>query len=368
MKWMRETIPASCPLAALLWFTVAGGPAAAQEVVALDDSNACGDCIRIDPHLSVGAPDDPLPWVVPELVVLGDSTVRLIDRGQAFDHVAVFDAEGRFDSLVSRRGDGPGELRTPRHFSLLAGDSLLVFDGGRNERAHLFTSAGEYVRRFPLPWPDLSAVDRLSDGSFLLAIPSHEHPLHRVSAEGEIECSFGGRPPYPEPRVRGLVNQRTLAVDAADRVWAAAPYRYEVEVWRPCGNAPEAVLRREVEWFPARGGEVYVEERLSRDAPPGPAIHALRVDPEGRLWVFAWVTPEDWDPEARGTRGRHSEWRDTVIEVLDPEEGRVLATGRSSHALVAAPGGAVYSLELDDSDLLMPRLWSVSLASGSGRR
>ncbi|HEX6308302.1 MAG TPA: hypothetical protein VFZ69_08960 [Longimicrobiales bacterium] len=82
-------------------------------------------------------------------------------------------------------------------------------------------------------------------------------------------------------------------------------------------------------------------------ASPDPFIAALHEDAERRLWLFWRVARRGTGPALiDASRGVQIEDRrrlfDTVVEVLDPDEGRVLARGRvAAHVLNLLPDGRV---------------------------
>ena len=71
---------------------------------------------------------------------------RLAVVNSQLQRVVLFDAEGRFQRTIGRKGDGPGEFRDPRWVYPHSGDSILVIDG--QHYTSVFDGEGRYARRF----------------------------------------------------------------------------------------------------------------------------------------------------------------------------------------------------------------------------
>ena len=124
---------------------------------------------------------------------------------------------------------------------------------------------------------------------------------------------------------------RQIAAAPEGRVWAAYWNRYEIELWDTAGHRLRR-LARDAEWYePYRSDEFMATNRrhLLRERERGdprapglplpPFMAALQQDDRGRLWVLVWVPPLSGGPEG----GRH-----TMVEILDPGAGRLVASAR----------------------------------------
>jgi hypothetical protein len=117
-------------------------------------------------------------------------------------------------------------------------------------------------------------------------------------------------------------------------IWVADTDRYFLRSYGPDG-APQDSLDRMLEWPAATRG-------LSRgwaDRSPAPGINALRLDDDGRLWVYVDRPRPDWQNAWRGISlptegvaevrvsslpGGHVLWR-TTVEIIDPVRRRLIA-------------------------------------------
>lgn len=77
-----------------------------------------------------------------------DQRIYALDLGQRM--LVRFGSDGRFDRVVARGGEGPGELGSGRlHLLSGPGDSVLVVDRA-NARLHLYDSSGMLARDIPI--------------------------------------------------------------------------------------------------------------------------------------------------------------------------------------------------------------------------
>lgn len=363
----------------ILWGIVCTSPAEAQEPLQVDTLTPMGSCVACAALVfegTLGNPEIPLPFVQPMIDVASDGSFRLVDlRPGLQEGVAVLSASGELRARIGRVGDGPGELSDAMIGAFVdQGDSVIVLDFHRQlgQRIHLFDPSGEFVRSFR-PEGTIARqrpVRRLSDGRFVMNYGERTEdgsivpPLHVYSPEGERVCSFGTyggeatvAPPEPgleaadaqqERDRQGWARDRyVLAIDSRDRVWTSPASRYELQLWEPCGERPLRILHRAGGWLEPTDLDEYLRlPRLSR--PPRPL--ALTIDEQGRLWVFVsgWSVDSD------------SGWF-TRIDVLDPTDATIVATGELDARVFDTSGKILYSLEEHELGFVFLRIWSVHL-------
>jgi hypothetical protein len=128
-------------------------------------------------------------------------------------------------------------------------------------------------------------------------------------------------------------------------VWEYRLYRVDAQ------GALTDTLVRDAPWFP-KGGE-YVEGMPTEIRPP-PAVRALaRVPGSDDIVVQLLVPDEAWVPGI--PLAPSLDWGrrvfDSVFEVISPEEGRVLATGRHEDWLGMVCGSASFHAIVENQDL-----------------
>ena len=163
-----------------------------------------------------------------------------------------------------------------------------------------------------------------SDGSYVVSSDIRTrgragHWLHTITEDGKLDRSFGERG----------IDLLTRSGDAS--FWAANFDSYRIEKWSKEGTLASVVERR-AHGFPLPDTTIQrpkVGDRV-------PRIAGIREDAEGRLWVRIFIRTRQ-EVEVRDREGRPIKlWgmdpdpkaTATVIEVLDPKSGEVIATKR----------------------------------------
>lgn len=170
-------------------------------------------------------------------------------------------------------------------------------------------------------------------------------PLFRLLPTGEREAL--SEVPGPLSRHQARLLMRVLAPAAAGGFWAGHLDRYRLERFDESGQIVTA-LERSPPWFPSGDGSVPMVEP---DSPPKATLMALVEDRRFRLWVFTAVPDRRFRRAVREADGPRSPdraaWRiadddlyfDTVVDVIDPAAGRLLASARIDQAVAFALSG-----------------------------
>lgn len=288
--------------------------------------------------------------------------------------VAVFDAAGAFVRELRAQGRGPGEFDGLHSVGFGPGDSLWAVE---MFRAHLFTPppALEFVRTITFAQP---TSGRVSPHGFLSrAIYTSNDGMLAPSLrdwDGTVRARFG-----PSGKVDDIdAEMGQLALIDASRAWKADGKSYALTLL----NAAGAVLHRHertVDWFPPN---VPISGAFNAVRPPA-RIADLSVGADGRIWVLIRRAHPDWKPTApaggppvapispRGLPSASSSNAlfEVVLEVIDPDSGRLLA----SHVLPGSYRGFVDGQHItevldDDDGHITLRIWQMDLVEGSPRR
>ena len=261
-----------------------------------------------------------------------------------------FDAAGRFEAVIGRIGEGPGEFRTPVAWGEIGGESLLVSDRTL-QRASVIGPVGSVARTFPLP----NGAENLaiaSDGDLVVNVPyggggSGWAPLARVDAEGRVGANFGGDSAGCG-RLCGILGLRLLAADGDAGVWTSRTVKdYVLDRYDREGRAT-GHLRIEAEWFPRMD---------SFPPPPGDRfpfslVNGVALDSAGRLWIVGSTADPEWEtalgpprPGEGGTAYRPVadmvRYRDGILDIRDTTSGALIAHHRfpdSPVLLLIEPG------------------------------
>ncbi|HEX6068991.1 MAG TPA: 6-bladed beta-propeller [Longimicrobiaceae bacterium] len=251
------------------------------------------------------------------------------------DAVLVFDSAGRFLRNAGRSGAGPGEFASVQAIRRGRGDTTVVMDSGNGRLAYLDAEL-RTVRTANLPvlggWFGV-----LGDGRVVVMTGfgmRRSEPLDRLRLLSPtlepIRSFMQVGPSRPESDVADL--RRRMAVSPDGIIALGHNNRYVVEIWDASGTHLRT-LSRDPDWFappsPGRPGGGAAE--------PAPRLETPRFDGRGRLWTLSHVADANWRDALAPTKdvygrevvtvrtGRQSDHLDTIVEVLDPKTGRLLA-------------------------------------------
>lgn len=302
---------------------------------------------------------------------LDETRILFVSAHQA-DGFFVVSADGTTWEKIGRAGDGPGEYRYIRWVVPL-GSHVHVFDAAG--RRTVLDASFRAVYTNPLVMQLAGGAAVLSDSTYVVngSIPTSArvgYALHHFDTAGNVISSFDEPPEgYGVPGSENLY-YRTLVAGANGVLYSAHRSQYRIDSWNVSTGRLERSYVRDAEWFAPHSSPV------SNDPgrPAGPTIVDMERDAEGRLWLLIRVASERWaDGFVATGAGAHPElggfvlddWNvafDTVVEVIDPATGCVLASQAVDDlmAYFVGPGWAVSSRE-DTRGNPVKQLWRLRL-------
>ena len=277
----------------------------------------------------------------------------------------VYDSEGGFRGTFGRGGDGPGEYVMPGRIRLGPDGSLVILDL-RNRRITRVSGEMELLETVGvrslqgLDFVTLDAGSRYAVSGFGQVDGRLNATTELIGGDGERIAGLGDMPVEA-----WIVNffRSPVAVDGQGRVWSARAGEYAFEGWEPDG-AEEAVVRLagEADWFdpgPPQPG-------VPVTAPIPSVVMSLRFD-EGLMWVGTWVADTNWADNA-GIESSALDLDgllDTILEVIDPDTGRIVARARRDEALRGTGDDALLFGVREEGGIPRAVLYETSLA-GTG--
>lgn len=202
------------------------------------------------------------------------------------------------------------------------------------------------------------AHDRLLLGGQWLRPSSAGYAAHVVHRSGEIRSIVPTELSLDlDYDVSGYRNL-TLCDDGL--LWTIPLNSYLLHSYRLDGERVHE-LRRVVDWFEPGG-----QPRRSSESPPEPLIGFIHCSPEGHLWVLSWIPAEGWDEldlsAYESHVARNHDIYDSVLEVIDPDTGVVVARTRFDEFIRSPPtAGELQVLEQDALGDIRIRVLYVSL-------
>ena len=316
---------------------IAGEPSCAACEIVVEEVVTLGSVH--DPG-SIGSRDTRRSCIVGQLASGGYVSSGIAGGGEIF----VYDAGGAFAGTVGRRGEGPGELGARLSLIVGPGDTLFVMDRSLN-RMTVLDPTGDYARSFRLP-PYFFGGALLRDGGFILhTLVSDGGPqdrlLRRYDAAGR-EIMAHERPSRTMVRERiGEMDRRIVRPSRRGDYWSARYWTYELHHWAAPGEL-DLVISRDAEWFSPGDPETVADVMAWYEEEPPPNILSNLWEAEdGLLWTYSLVADPRWKPESEDPSDDLA-WElrtwDTVVEVLDPAAGTVLASVRRDESLLPVCG------------------------------
>lgn len=347
---------------------VSGGPVGGQSVIHVPSQPSCPECeIRLEQVVVLGDREGPGTVDHETPVVKRDSRGRYYMSYPGGASVKVFGPDGSYLTTIGRRGKGPGEFEGIIAVRPSVGDSIHVFDINLM-RLSVFGPDYSFVRSDIMDIRPSFEVLELPRRRWLVNAVHRSPeriglPLHVLDARGHVLSSFGSETGASRPD-RGLEVRRRTAVTGDGSVWAAKTHEYVVELWTLDGTRV-AELRRQAAWFPRQD-----DGRAYADRPPRPILSQVQQDPSGLLWVTVFIADPNWRDaiELGGSHGfqiaDRDGYRDTVIDVIDPEAGTLMASRRIPQVLRQFVDAGLVGQTVYEDDLT-PRfvVWRLSLVT-----
>jgi hypothetical protein len=240
--------------------------------------------------------------------------------------VNLYSAAGEHLGTLGGRGDGPGEFQNVMYLTAL-GDSLFVYDNVHG-RETVYSFEGAFHRSHPIERTLWRALP-LGDGYTIVNAVSPDGPPLRLMFEGEPAIAIPDSTPPPDTSNRALL-RRALAAGSGGTFWSASQTRYRLDQRDLSGNLVTR-LDRDAEWFSPHeqvGG-------IRPDKRPEPLLWDLHFSPDGHLWVLLHVADDRWAEQFDAERpadmsfnGNFHGYLDSIVEVIDVQEGRFVGSRR----------------------------------------
>lgn len=290
---------------------------------------SCPRCkIELDSVATLATPDS--VDVGASYVVAVDSRGRFHWLAQDGSRVALFDRSGHFLRAYGRRGRGPGEFSTAAELVVGPADSVFVLDRDLRQ-VTIFNADLSYAGRVPLDGFGLTFA-LLSSGDFVVNAIANSRstfglPLQVVPRRAGAPHWFGSRPSDIGPS-RTESSQRAIAAGHRGAIWSIVPLTYQIEEWTSGGSKTRSFQRL---------AEPFNNTRRSQSSQqPKAWVASVNQDKTGSLWTVMTIVTR---PPTTARSGRRATERsefgmpdltpyDSVIEVIDPATGRLVAAKR----------------------------------------
>jgi hypothetical protein len=272
-----------------------------------------------------------------------DQAGRFLVRASTNRQVATFDSAGALLKVL----DIP-DIETSRSLTLLAspqgGAVTVTWPSGQSFTIGKDLELAPRTSRIPY----MPSFFR-KDGTMIVAqqIQTPEligYPLHLLASDGRVVRSFGVDTAEYRPDLRLLLDRVAAPAAGGNDVWASPLGRYTLERWNPVSGTRLARVPVRSSWFVESAN--FPRDGQTR---PRPIIESIW-ETEGLVWVLIRDADSAWQPSTEAERvwsfELYNSIYDSVIEVVDPASGAVLASKRTNSVLFGrAPQPWVASVE-----------------------
>jgi hypothetical protein len=347
-------------------------PARGQRQLRIRGGPQCAACRIVLEHKASLVPPSGLPAFVAPGVVIRD------DRGSFYaidvrtQNVYAFDSSGVSARLV--RLGMTLQVGPPRALAVTSRETLHVI-GSADQ---VIGRSGALARSRPLPArASVHQALGFPDGRLLLLakIGTPElfgYPFHVIAPDGTLLRSLGSDD-------NAAVDDNpfwfggNLAPAGSDQFWANDLNRYRLALWSLHGGKALTIVERDVEWF--RPWATW-NSRIDV-APPVPRLLSAWQDSIGRVWTLTSVASRKWRPIAgrsldseapAPTVREFEEANETILEVIDPRRGVLIASQRVSQALLRFVGDdLVVGLHANEANVVSLEVLTVRLNNPTRR-
>lgn len=318
----------------------------------MDGEPACTECV-IERYLVATIHDQDYPpgAITDHVAVHPTSSGRFfVTSGAGYNQLFLTDEEGSIVRQIGVIGQGPGEFMDPR-FVLETPSAFAVFDRRQGRVTKLDKGTLDVLRTIRMPIVATAANPVMfDDGAFVVSEPSSASgPLHVVGPDGELLRSFGSLH-------EGMFPQ-TLARAGDAGFWATYARGYRLERWSKEGQLLQ-VLKRAPEWWVANSDELEPGDQYT-------FVGQIHEDEAGLLWVHVHVLTKT---EERSGLFENPATKASIIEVIDPRRGEVVASSRfQGVAQLSLQSDEFFQIVVEETPvgLKLLRIWGNRLNRGS---
>jgi hypothetical protein len=340
---------------------------AGQTIEISGEATTCSDCLELIHSLTLGEQDGPGFLEMTDLVAIdgkGQIWVGLLEN------LKVFSPEGTFIKEIGRRGEGPGEFRGNTRVVADRDVNIHVFDRN-NSRHTLFSPDGEILSEWPILGKVPNAVF-LEDGRIAANMVSTNRdlvglPIHLLDpSDGNILQSFGAEEGEHFNLRERWPGYRSLTLGSDTTLWTSSRSKYRFREWDLRTGKKIRELVGQVEWFPPDPAANANRNSLE----PLPSIPAIRFNDQGYLVVLILLKAPDWEshmvPKTLSTGmvmeqpDKYENIMDTLIQVINPSSGRLLAAQRFPQVVWGFLGeDLVFGVSEDDLGVPRVEIWNL---------
>jgi hypothetical protein len=337
---------------ALVIVALGRSSAAAQKPVEVPAIPSCSRCVvELKPIVRLGSIDDPAGYTLNAQFAVAGTPRRYYATSSTFPgEIYQYDAAGKFVRAIGKPGEGPQEF-TPGELLLAAGRGDSIHALGQKGRYHVIAPDGSIKRSTTTQARTHSfAVD--ATGMLFAGAPkmdgTNAFTVQSFTPAGESAAAMW-KVPAPE------AGYRFVAIDAKNQRWAASREALDITQWTNAGVMTKHFTAKR-DWL--ANGSIPTRVDIMHERPPG-SVAGLSFGADGNLYVFSMVADANW--KAPVDRPDFTKIWDTLIEVIDPNTGNLVARTRLDRIVMPIGNGLAYTMLEDKEGDLRPEIYALSL-------
>jgi hypothetical protein len=104
------------------------------------------DIVNLEKEISIGNPEGKEEYVFYRTLMDVDKDGNMYILDIAAPNIRVFDPEGNYKQTIGRKGQGPGEMLSPRSIHITPQNEIMVYDS-RNRRFSFYSLDGNFIKQ-----------------------------------------------------------------------------------------------------------------------------------------------------------------------------------------------------------------------------
>lgn len=174
--------------------------------------------------------DDKVLFYDPVDIKIDNSNIYVLDAGKC--SVLKFDKDGNFILSFGNKGQGPGELNSPRSF-VISKKKIYIANSG-NRRIEVFNIDGSFDNSFKVPGePREICTDKM--GKLYIHFFHNNFLVHKYREDGKLIKSFVPASDVKDPFLQMFYNQVEISIEN-DELFVAYKFLNKIEKYDTKGN------------------------------------------------------------------------------------------------------------------------------------
>jgi hypothetical protein len=262
------------------------------------------DVFSLEEELSIGEAEGREKYMFSEIrgiAVDDEERIYVLDSKEA--HIKIFDKDGEYFNTISRKGQGPGDIGSPRSVFITSQDEIVVPDIVNRQLA-FFSLEGEFIKNISTAKTSLrsSRVDSKGNIIGVVAVIREEnlwHELKKFDSDLNLLYTYAFSPAPSPSSFNPFMPVLRWELTQNDQVVCGYPEKYEIEIFNSKGKVIRKIVK---DYKPVKVTKEEMErlEKLPQTIKVSilkykSAYQRVVVGDEGKIFVMTWEQVTDGD-------------------------------------------------------------------------